>query len=91
MSFQSDIVDIKKLVKVLTGKETDVSITYSGTEYGVTRPWTIRCDSKEIKHETHDGGASELAAQLRKELRDKISSTERQASDLKKILSAMDN
>jgi len=86
MDFESNIKDIKRLIQVLTGKDTDVSITYKGTSYGVTQPWNIRCDSREINDESHEGAASKLLDILRKELRDKISFTEKQAAEYKKAL-----
>lgn len=91
MSFASDIKDIKKLVGVLTGKDTEVTITYKGTAYGVTKPWHIRCDAREINHETETAAANELVTLLKKELKDKISFTEKQAAEYKKALSALEN
>ena len=91
MTFDTNIKDIKKLVAILTGKDVDVSITYKGYGHGVTKPWHIRCDSREITHETHDGGASELVKQLREELLKKISDTKKQAAEYEKALGALEN
>jgi hypothetical protein len=91
MNFDTDIKDIKKLVAVLTGKDADVSITYKGTAYGVTKPWLIRCDSREITHESHEGGAAELVKSLREELVKKISDTKKQAAEYEKALGALEN
>lgn len=91
MTFETNIKLIKKLVSVLGGKDSDVSITYKGTGYGVTKPWHIRCDTKEINHETHDGGAKELVAILKVELQKKISDAEKQADDYRKALGSLDN
>jgi hypothetical protein len=91
MSFDTDIKNIKKLVNILTGKDVEVSITYKGTGYGVVKCWNIRCDSREINNETHEGAASELVKLLQDELLKKISDTKRQASEYEKALGAMAN
>lgn len=91
MSFDADIKAIKKLVLAVTGKDADVSITYRGSGYGITKFWNIKCNSREIDHETHEGAALEFVAILKKELQDKIRSTERQAADYQQILGSMEN
>lgn len=91
MSFDADIKAIKKLVAAVTGKDADVIVTYKGTSHGVTKPWQIKCNTRELDHETHDGGAAELLKTLKQELRDKIASTERQADDYRKVLGGMEN
>jgi hypothetical protein len=91
MNFASNIKNIKKLIAILSGKESDVNITYKGLNFGVTKPWNIRCDSREINHETHDGAAEEFFLILKKELKEKISFTERQAAEYKKTLGTLEN
>jgi hypothetical protein len=91
MKLESNIKDIKRLVSVLTGKDADVSCTYKGTAYGITKPWHIRCDSREINHETIDGGTAEFVKILREELIKKISDTKKQAAEYEKALGAIEN
>ena len=91
MTFEDNIKLIKKLVAVLGGKDSDVSITYKGTAYGVTKSWHIRCDTKEIQHESHEIGARELVTSLKAELQKKISDAEKQADDYRKALGALEN
>jgi len=91
MTFDRNIKDIKRLVGILTGKDADVSITYKGTSHGVTKPWLIRCDARELTHETHEGGAAELAKNLRDEVLKKIADTKRQAAEYEKALGALEN
>jgi hypothetical protein len=88
-SFESNIRDIKKLVSILTGKDTEVITTYKGTSYGVTKPWNIKCESREINHENHETGAAELLNTLKIELQGKISFAEKQAEEYKKVLDAV--
>lgn len=91
MSFDADIKAIKKLVSAICGGDNEVFITFRGYSAGITKPWMIKCGSRELTHEQHDVGAQELLAQLKKELRDKIASTERQADDYRKVLGGMEN
>lgn len=91
MSFDADVKAIKKLVAAVTGKDDNVSITYKGNSHGVTKPWSIKCGSREIDHEHHDIGAAEMVKTLKQELRDKIASTERQANDYRQVLGGMEN
>jgi len=91
MSFDADIKAIKKLVAAVTGKDDNVSITYKGNAYGVSKPWSIKCGAREIDHENHEIGAIELLKNLKQELKDKIASTERQADDYRKVLGGMEN
>lgn len=91
MSFDANIKAIKKLVSAICGGDNDVHITYQGNSHGVTKPWTIKCGTREIIHESHDGGADDLVKTLKKELQDKISSTERQAADYRRVLGGMEN
>lgn len=91
MDFAMNVQNIKKLTAILTGKDTDVVLTYKGTGFGNTKPWHIRCESRETMHETYDGAAQELAASLKKELSDRIAFTEKQTADYKKALGSLDN
>lgn len=57
--------EIKKLYQILFGKDAEVSLTYKGTEFGVTQPWHVRVDNRESKHETHDGALNLLLTKTR--------------------------
>jgi hypothetical protein len=91
MSFAANVKNIKKLTAILTGKDADVVLTYKGLNFGVTKPWHLRCEAREMCHETYDGAAQELADLLKKELADRISFTEKQTAEYKKTLGALDN
>lgn len=92
MDFEKNIREILKLTAILSNKDSnEVYVTYKGTSNGITKPWQIRCGNNEIVHETSDGAAAELVKTLKKELLDRIISTERQAADYKKALGNLEN
>lgn len=91
MNFESYIVDIKKLIKALNNKDTEVFITYRGYDLGISKPWLIKCDAKEVHHETHEGAAKMLYDQLMEEMKKKISSTEDQVARFKDSLNEIVN
>lgn len=91
MNFESLIVDIKKLIKALNNKDTEVFITYRGYDLGISKPWLIKCDAKEVHHETHEGAAQMLYDQLMDEMKRKISSTEEQIERYKESLNEIVN
>ena len=59
MDFDSLIQNIKKLYQIVHGKEIEVVLTYKGTGYGVTKPWHLRADAREVNNETHDGAGNQ--------------------------------
>lgn len=92
MDFEASVKSIRKVYGVLTGKsDNDVIVTYKGTGYGQTKPWHIRIDAREAQHESHEGAAKTLLDTLKKELSDKVASTEREAETLRKALNNLGN
>lgn len=92
MQFEQTVRDIRKVFSIVSdGKDADVHLTFKGTSHGVSKPWHIKIDSRELNHETHDGAAEELLLKLKKELADKISSLEKMASDYRRSLGSFDN
>jgi hypothetical protein len=83
--------NIKKLTSAINGKDESVFIIYEGNGYGVSKPWTIRCDAKEAKDETIEGAAKNLINQLKSELAKKIAFNENQSNEYKKVLGALEN
>lgn len=92
MDLETSVKTIRKLYGIVTGKsESDVTITYKGTEGGITKPWAVRIDSREVTSADHMEAVTTLLDQLRKELADKIAYGERQVADFKKALKTLDN
>lgn len=91
MSFENNIKEIKKLAAIVTGKDSDVNLTYKGTSHGVSKPWHLVCNTREINSVSHEEAAEELVKILRKELLDKISSLERLAAEHRKVLGSLEN
>lgn len=91
MGFEDLVKDIKKVYATLTSKDSEVVITYKGTSYGVTTPWNIKIDSREVNHASHEEGAALLFQTLKIELASKILFTEKQALELKRIMSSFSN
>lgn len=92
MDLENSIKTIRKLYSIVSGKsESDVSITYKGTDGGVTKPWSVRVDSREVTSADHMDAITTLLNQLKKELADKIAYGERQVADFKKALKTLDN
>lgn len=87
MDFETYVIDIKKLTKALNNKDAEVFITYRGFNLGITKPWHIKCDSRKVSHETHNGAAKALYEVLKTELQNKIQSSEEQVARYKKDLS----
>ncbi len=90
-NFESNIKSIKKLVSVISGRDVDVTVTYKGNSYGVTKCWNIKCDNRELNHENYQLCAEELVLSLKKELLEKISSAEQQAANYRSILGELSN
>jgi len=92
MDFEAAVKSIRKTYTILTGKsDVDVILTYKGTGYGVTEPWHVRIDAREAQDKTHDGAVKMLLDKLKKELNDKVLSTEREAEVLRKALNSLGN
>jgi hypothetical protein len=83
---------IQSVFRVVSGKtEGDVSLTYKGTGYGVTKPWVARIESRECQAEEHGLALNQLLDSLKKELADKIKSTESEATRLKQAYNQLGN
>lgn len=92
MDVDTTIKTIQSLYKTLSGKaDGDVSLTYKGNGYGVTKPWIARVDARESVHESYDGALGGLLNLLKKELADKIKSTELEVSRLRQIHNQLGN
>ncbi len=83
---------IQSLFRVVSGKtEGDVSLTYKGTGYGVTKPWVARIEAREAQAEEYDQALIQLMESLRKELADKIKSSESETTRLKQAYKQLGN
>lgn len=92
MSFEKNIIDIKQLYYILTGKEScDVHCQYKGTSGGVVNPWAIRIDTKEYLSTNHEDAAEGLLKLLKLDLSKKISNLEDEADKFKKALHTFNN
>ncbi len=84
--------NIRHIYKTVSGKgDADVTVTYKGTEYGVTKSWIAKVDAREMNHETHDGALTGLLTMLKKELADKTKSAENEAQRLRQALNQLGN
>lgn len=91
MDFESNIKNIKKLIFALSGKDSDVILTYKGNSYGVTSPWNIRCDIREANSLTFELASLTLLNELNLELKNKIISSEKQTENFKRILNSINS
>jgi hypothetical protein len=87
MDFEVTLKEIKKLHWAISNKEADVLITFKGNGYGVTKPWNLRCDGREVNGESHTTAAAALLKMLEKELREKVQMLEAQTNSFKQVLS----
>jgi hypothetical protein len=83
--------NIRSLQQTLSAKDADVALTYKGYAYGVSKPFHIRVGDRETTHETFEGALVSLTSILKKELADKVASTEGEAKRLRQVLSQMGN
>lgn len=92
MEFEQTIKEIRKIFSLITdGKESDVHLTYRGNSHGITMPWVLKIDSKEVIHENHEQAAKDLLLLLKKELANKISNLEQQTTAYRKALGSFNN
>lgn len=83
---------IRTVYQTISGKsDADVSLTFKGTAYGVTKPWLAKVDAREINHEEYDGALTGLLSLLKKELADKTKSAEHEANRLRQALNQLGN
>jgi len=83
---------IRSVYQTVSGKgDADVTLTYKGTAYGVTKPYVAKIDIREMAHEQFDGALTGLLAVLKKELADKVKSAENEAKRLQQALNQLGN
>lgn len=83
---------IQSVFRTVSGKtEGDVSLTYKGTGYGVTKPWVARIEAREANHEEYDGALLELLTKLKQELADKVKSAESEVTRLRQAYNQLGN
>lgn len=84
--------NIRSVYQTISGKsDADVTLTFKGTSYGVTKPWHAKVDAREINHEEYDGALVGLLNLLKKELADKTKSAENEANRLRQALNQLGN
>lgn len=88
--FESKIKEIKRLYQVISGKDTDVYITYLGQFSGITKSWQIKIDNREFKSESLIQSVNGLIDILAQELAIKISQLENQLNNLKLFVNKQD-
>lgn len=87
MNVEQTVKDIKKLYTAVSGlSDHELSLTYKGTTYGLTSPWVVRIDKREVIAKSYDSGLQELLANLQDELAKKITTTRVQADALETAL-----
>ena len=83
---------IRSIYQTVSGKgDNDVTLTFKGTNYGVTKPWVAKIDARELTHEEYDGALTGLLDMLKKELADKAKSAESEAQRLRQALNQLGN
>jgi hypothetical protein len=83
---------IRTVYQTVSGKtDVDVSLTFKGHNYGVTKPWLAKIDAREMIHEEFDGALNGLLSLLKKELADKTRSAESEATRLRQALNQLGN
>lgn len=83
---------IRTVYQTVSGKgDNHVTLTFKGPDYGVTKMWQAKIDAREVNHEEYDGALTELLAMLKKELADKVKSTENEAKRLQQALNQLGN
>jgi hypothetical protein len=73
MNVEQTVKDIKKLYAAVSGlSDHEVSLTYKGTNYGVSQPWMVRIDKREVNAKSYDVALQALLNNLQDELAKKI-------------------
>lgn len=92
MDVEATYKSIRSIYQTLSGKgDTDVSLTYKGTGYGVTKPWQSRVGDREFAHENHDESLQGLLLLLKNELAAKAKSAQAEAQRLQAALNQLGN
>lgn len=87
-NFEINVINIRKLYSTIFHRDSEV-ILYYRPELGVTKPWVLKCDNREISHENFELAAEIMFKTLKVELEKKINSDEEQTKNLKKILGSI--
>ena len=83
---------IRSVYQTVSGKgDNEVTLSFEGTSYGVTKPWKAKIDARELKHEEYDGALTGLLTMLKKELAEKVKSAENEARRLQQALNQLGN
>ncbi len=83
---------IRAVYQTVSGKsDAEVTLTFKGTNYGVTKPYVAKIDARELAHEEYDGALVGLLDMLKKELADKAKSAENEATRLRQALNQLGN
>lgn len=92
MDVEATYKSIRSIYQTLSGKgEADVSITYRGTNYGITEPWQARVGDRECNSKSHNGSLQQLFDMLKNELDAKASSAEAEAKRLRQAVNNLGN
>jgi hypothetical protein len=92
MDIDKAFKDIRNIYQIVSSKvDPEVTLTYKGNSFGVTKVYHVRCDQREFSHETHDGALHGLITMLKLELTDKTKSTEKEALRLNQALNQFNN
>ena len=89
MDLETTIKNIRNLYQTLSAKDADVTLTYKGNNYGITKGWHAHVGDREADHESHEGSLIKLLDMLKKELDVKVKFTENEASRLRKVQSTL--
>jgi len=82
---------IRSVYQTVSGKGDNVTLTFKGPDYGVTKMWQAKIDAREVNHEEYDGALTGLLTMLKKELADKVRSAESEAKRLQQALNQLGN
>lgn len=92
MDVDATFRSIRAIYTTVSGKsDNDVSLTFKGNNYGVSKPYQARIDVREVAHETYDGALNGLLDLLKQELAAKVKSAETEAKRLRQALTQLDN
>lgn len=92
MDVDATFKSISSIYQAITGKsDAEVYLTYKGTRHGITKPYIVKIEAREASHVTYDGALAELLSTLKKELSDKITSTESEAKRLRQAFNQLGN
>lgn len=91
MNIAKTMISIRTAHSFLSGKTSDISLTYKGTEVGESNPWHVRCENFEAKGVDEQSALNLLFSIIKNELKKKISIAEIQSVQYKQGLSILEN